>query len=66
MVVLQGGLIIVQNSPWASSLDQEVVVQPAVLVVMRDGRPVRGHVLRLTHCTALQDTTMTQQHVRHL
>jgi len=66
VVILQGGLVIVENGQGIGSLDEEIVVQASMLVVVRDGRPVGGHVLGSAHCLALQDASMTQQHVRHL
>ena len=66
MMVLQWRLIIVQDGVWVRCLRQEVVVQASMLVVMRDGRPVRRHVLTFAQCIALQNSPMTQQHVRHL
>ncbi len=66
MVILQGGLVIVENGQGTGSLDEEVVVQASMLVVVRDGRPIGGHVLGSAHCLALQDASVAQQHVGHL
>ena len=66
MVVLQGGLVVVENSQGAGSLDEEVIVQASMLVVVRDGRPIGGHVLGSADCLALQDAAVAQQHVGHL
>lgn len=41
VVVLQRGLVIVSDGQRVSCLDQEVIVQTTMLVVVRDGRPVR-------------------------
>ena len=45
VVILQRGLVVVPNGQRVSGLDEEVVVHAAVLVVVRDGRPVRRHEL---------------------
>ncbi len=50
MVILQGGLVIVENGQGTRSLDEEVVVQASLLVVMHDGRTIGGHVLGPTDC----------------
>ncbi len=66
MVILQWRLVIVKNGQGTGSLDEEIVVQASMLVVMRDGGPVGGHVLGPAQRLALQDASMAQQHVRHL
>ena len=48
------------------SLHQEVIVDPTMLVVMSDGRPVGRHVLGLAQGSALQHAPMMHQHVSHL
>ena len=66
VVILQWGLVIVENGQGTGSLDEEIVVQASMLVVVHDGRPVGGHVLGSAHRLALQDASVAQQHVRHL
>ena len=66
MVVLQGGLVIVCDGQGIMSLDQEVVVEAAMLKVMHCCSHEAGPMLQLAHAAALQHATMTQQHVHHL
>lgn len=66
MVVLQGRLIIVCQGNGVSSLDEEVVVEAAMLKVMDDGRPVGGEVEGAQEGICLQQAAMAQQHVCHL
>ena len=66
VVVLPRGLVVVADRYRIRSLDQEVIIDAAMLVVMRNGRPVRRHELRSAQSPAFQDASVMQQHVRHL
>ena len=66
MVILPRGLVVVADGYRIRSLDQEVIVDATMLVVVRNGRPVRRHELRFAQSAALQDASVVQQHVRHL
>lgn len=49
-----------------SSLDEEIVVDAAMLEVVNDGRPVGGEVEGSQEGIGLQQAPMAQQHVCHL
>ena len=66
VVVLQRGLIIVDQRNGVGSLDQEVIVQAAMLEVMHDSRPVAGQVQAASKGIGLEQAPMAQQHVGHL
>ena len=66
MVILQWGCVIVGDGQRVAGLDEEVVVDTAMLVVMHQRRPVGGHLLQPAHSFVLQHTPMADQHVTHL
>ncbi len=66
VMILQWGLVIVGDCQRVARLDEEVVVEAAVLVVVHHGRPIGGHLLLPVHGATLQHTAVAQQHVAHL
>ena len=44
VMVLQGGLIVVDQGNWMCSLDQEVIVETSMLKVVHHSRPVASKV----------------------
>ena len=60
MVVLQGRLVIVNEGQGVGGLDQEIIVETAMLVVMRGSRPAGAEQLQLAHSPGLQWPTMAQ------
>ena len=59
-------VVVMHQAGLTCGLDQEVIVDAAMLVVMSNGRPVRRHELRFAQSPAFQDASVMQQHVRHL
>ena len=66
MVILQGRAVVVHDGQRVSSLDEEVIVDTAMLVVMHCGCPVRSQLMHSGQSTALQDAGVTDQHMCHL
>ena len=58
VVILQGGLVIVGDGQRVARLDEEVVVESSMLVIMHQGRPVRGHLERRSRLVAMLDDAM--------
>ncbi len=57
-MILQWGLVIVGDSQRVARLDEEVVVEAAVLMIMHHGRPIGGHLLLPVHGATLQHTAV--------
>ena len=65
-MVLQGGLVVVDQGNWMRSFYQEIVVDTTVLKIVHDSRPVASKVKATSEGIGLEQTAMAQQHVGHL
>ena len=66
VVVLQRGLIIVNQRNGVGCFDEEVIVEASMLKIMHDSRPVAGQVQAASKGIGLEQAPMAQQHVGHL